>query len=157
MNLGIRGRVVFCALFFGSEGVLIATAGMRSDRSYGFRMFPESSSIVAHMSRRLADGQLVPIDSAEKKGRWQAHDCGGAVHTFSWGKMVRFPAPARLDTFVGAPYGVENEIQRTRDAMQWVADHTPDDCETKALVATIEARKNGRPPYPVTLEVERGH
>jgi hypothetical protein len=69
--------------------------------------------------------------------------------------MVRFPAPARLETTVGAPYGVENEVQRTNDAMRWVLDHTPGDCETRALVATVDARKNGRPPYAVDLEVSR--
>ena len=153
LDLGPRGRTIACAVFFGSEAILIATAGMRTDRSFGFRMFPESSSIVVHLARRLADGQLVPLD---RKGHWEARDCGGASHPFDWGKMVRFPAPARIEAQVGAPYGIENEVQRTRDAMQWVADHTPDDCETRAFVATVDARKNGRPAYPVEVEVTRG-
>jgi hypothetical protein len=151
-DLGPRGRTVACAVFFGSEAALIATAGMRTDQSYGFRMFPESSSIVVHLSRRLDDGRLVAVD---KRGHWEAH-CDGATHAFDWGKMVRAPAPWRLDAAVGAPYGVENEVQRMRDAMQWVADHTPDDCETRAFVATVDATKNGRPPYQVELEVTRG-
>jgi hypothetical protein len=149
LDLGARGRAVFCALFFGSEALLVATAGMRSDRSYGFRMFPEASTIVVHVSRRLDDGRLVPIEG----GRWQARDCAGAVHAFRWGAMVRYPAPGQLDVPVGAPYGVESEVHRTRDALAWVATHTPEDCETRALVAHIEARKNGRAVEPIDAEV----
>jgi hypothetical protein len=152
LDLGPRGRTVACAVFFGSEAVLIATAGMRTDRSYGFRMFPEASSIVVHLSRRLADGQLVAVG---RTGRWETHDCSGARTVVEWSRMVRDPAPQKLESSVGAPYGVENEVQRTSDAMRWVLGHTPGDCETRALVATVDARKNGRPPYTVDLEVPR--
>jgi hypothetical protein len=151
LDFGPRGRTVFLALFFGSEAVLIGTATMRTDRSYGFRMFPESSSVTVHVQRRLDGATLVPI----VENRWQANDCQGNAHQFMWNKMVRSPAPFRLDRSVGAPYGVENEVQRTADALRWVADHTPDDCETRAFVATVEARKNGRPLPDFSLEVAR--
>jgi hypothetical protein len=150
-DLGPRGRVIACAVFFGSEALLVATAGARSDRSYGFRMFPEASSITVHVSRRLADGTLVPIE----KGRWHALDCSGAGHDFIWGKMVRSPAPWRLDASVPAPYGVESEVHRTRDALRWVLDNTPQDCETRALVAKVDARRNGRAPEEIDLEAAR--
>jgi hypothetical protein len=152
LDLGARGRALFCVLFFGSEAVLVATAGLRSDRSYGFRMFPEASTIVVHVSRRLDGGLLVPIEG----GRWQARDCSGTIHTFRWGDMVRFPAPGRLDVTVGAPYGVESEVHRTRDALAWVTAHTGDDCETRAFVARIEPRKNGRALDPIDTEVTHG-
>jgi hypothetical protein len=151
LDLGPRGRTILCGLFFGSEIVLVATAGMRSDRSYGFRMFPEASSITVHVSRRLDGGRVVPIEG----GRWQAHDCSGGIHSFAWGKMVRFPAPWKLDAEVGAPYGVESELHRTSDALRWVAEHTPDDCETRALVAHVVPTKNGRVLDPVDFEVAR--
>jgi hypothetical protein len=57
---------------------------------------------------------------------------------------------------VGAPYGVESEVHRTRDALAWVVTHTPDDCETRALVARIEPRKNGRPVEPIDVELAHG-
>lgn len=151
LDLGPRGRTIACAVFFGSEAILVATAGMRSDRSYGFRMFPESSSITVHLSRRLDDGSVVPVE----KGRWEARDCSGAPHVVVWGKMVRSPAPWRLDVPVGAPYGVDSEVHRTRDALRWVLDHATDDCDTRALVAKIDARRNGRPPYEIELEAAR--
>jgi hypothetical protein len=150
-DLGPRGRVIACSVFFGSELLLVATAGMRSDRSYGFRMFPESSSITVHVSRRLGDGTLVPVE----KGRWRARDCDGEAHDIVWSKMVRSPAPWRLDAPVPAPYGVESEVHRTRDALRWVALHTPEDCETRALVAKVDARRNGRPAEEVDLEASR--
>jgi hypothetical protein len=151
LDFGARGRTIVCAVFFGSEALLVATAGMRSDRSYGFRMFPEASSITVHVSRRLADGTLVPIE----RGRWHALDCNGGAHDIVWGRMVRPPAPWRLDAAVPAPYGVESEIHRTHDALRWVLDNTPQDCETRALVARVDARRNGRPPEEVDLEADR--
>jgi hypothetical protein len=151
LDLDPRGRVIACALFFGSEALLILTAPMRSDRSYGFRMFPESSTLTVHLSRRLQDGTLVPVEN----GRWQARDCKGTGYSITWGKMVHSPAPSKLDVAVGAPYGVESEIHRTRDAMQWVLDHTKEDCETQAFVAQIKVRRNGTPSYQVEVETTR--
>jgi hypothetical protein len=165
LDLGVRGRAVLCGVFFGSEALLIATAGLRSDRSYGFRMFPESSSIVVHVSRELdgagggaAGPRLLPVEN----GRWEAKDCAGATHTFVWGNMVKFPAPWKLapdkrfkDVRVPAPYGVESEEHRTEAALRWVADHTPDDCETRGFVAQVEPKKNGQPLEAVTIEVAR--
>lgn len=151
LDLSKRGRAVFCALFLGSEVVLAATAGLRSDRSYGFRMFPESSTITLHVSRRLPDGTVVPIAG----GAWTPHGCESGTHAYVWGRMVRFPAPGKLDAPVGAPYGVDNEVQRARDALVWVAAHTPQDCETRAFVAHVEAVRNGRPVAPVDFEVPR--
>jgi hypothetical protein len=151
LDLTKRGRAVFCVIFFGSEVVLVATAGLRTDRAYGFRMFPEASAITLHVSRRLQDGTVVPLTG----GSWTPHGCEGAPHTFVWGKMVRFPAPWKLDAPVGAPYGVDNEVQRARDGLAWVAAHTPEDCETRAFVAHVEAVRNGRPEAPVDFEVPR--
>ena len=151
LDLTTRGRAIFCALFFGSEVLLVATAGLRTDRSYGFRMFPEASTITVHVSRRLADGSVVPITG----GTWTPQSCGRPPPKFVWGKMVRFPAPGRLDAPVGAPYGVENEVQRARDGLAWVAAHTPEDCETRAFVAHVEAVRNGRPAEPIDFEVPR--
>lgn len=152
LDLGPRGRAIVCSVFFGSELLLIATAGMRSDRSYGFRMFPEASGIRMHVSRRVDDGRLLPIQA----GRWQAHDCSGGVHAFAWSTMVPSPAPWRLDVPVGAPYGVESELHRARDAVSWVSQHTPDDCETRAFVVSITATRNGRVLEPVEFEVAHG-
>jgi hypothetical protein len=151
LDLTTRGRAVFCALFFGSEVLLFATAGLRTDRSYGFRMFPEASTITVHVSRRLRDGSVVPVVG----GTWTPQGCDGPPHPFVWGKMVRFPAPGRLDALVGAPNGVDNEVQRAHDALAWVAAHTPEDCETRAFVAHVEALRNGQPVAPIDFEVPR--
>jgi hypothetical protein len=151
VDLAPRGRAVFAVVFLVAQGVLIATAGGRSDRSYGFRMFPETSSIVVHVARRLDDGREAPIVN----GRWDARDCAGATKTFVWGRMVRPPGPARLDGPSGAPYGVESGVARTKDALAWVAAHSGD-CETRAFVAHVELKKNGVPSGAVDLEASRG-
>jgi hypothetical protein len=150
LDLAPRGRAAFAAVFFAAQAALIATAGARSDRSYGFRMFPETSSVVVHVARRLDDGREVPITS----GRWEARDCAGATRTFVWSKMVRPPGPSRLDAPSGAPYGVESGIARTKDALAWVAARSGD-CETRAFVAHVELKKNGAPAGAVDLEASR--
>jgi hypothetical protein len=153
LDLGPRGRTLVLAVFFGGEALLIATAPLRTDRSYGFRMFPEASSITLHVQRRLGSGELVDLTD----GRWTAKDCQGSEHPFVWSKMVLSPAPARFDRSVSAPYGTENEVQRAADALRWVSDHTPTDCETRAFVVRVEQRKNGRPLSDVSFEVAREH
>jgi hypothetical protein len=151
LDLSPRARTVFVVAFLGCEALLIATAGSRSDRSYGFRMFPETSSVVVHVARRLDEGKEAPIAN----GRWEAHDCGGKPHSFVWSKMVRSPAPSKLDAPTGAPYGVEAQVERTRGALRWVADHVPDDCETRAFVAKVEMKRNGQSIGSVDIEAVR--
>jgi|SRR4051812_14787588 hypothetical protein len=153
LDLGPRARRWLCGLLFGGEGILVATAPLRSDRSYGFRMFQEWSSVTVHLSRRLRDGRVVPVEST---GRWQARDCRGQPHRFGWAKMVHAPAPHRLDVPGNAPYGIEDQVRRTAAAMRWVAAHTGDDCETAALIAHLAARQNLRRRPPIRLEVARG-
>jgi hypothetical protein len=114
-------------------------------------MFPESSSLTVHLFRRLEDGTLAAVED----DRWRTRDCNGTGYIVSWGKLVHAPAPSKLDVSVPAPYGVESEVHRTRDAMQWVLDHTKEDCETRGFVAKIKARRNGGPPYDVDIEVTR--
>jgi hypothetical protein len=150
LDLSPRARTAFVAAFLAGQAVLIATAGGRSDRSYGFRMFPETSAIVVHVSRRLDDGREVPIVG----GRWEARDCSGAARTFQWNKMIRPPGPARLDVPIGAPYGVDSGIERTRDALRWVAERSGD-CETRAFVAKVELKKNGVASGSIDLEAAR--
>ena len=91
--------------------------------------------------------------------RERVHSCSLRRAAMLWGSATDWsgnPAPGQLDMPIGAPYGVESEVHRTRDALTWVAAHTPDDCETRALVARIEPRKNGRMLDPVEWEAARG-
>ena len=151
-SIGKRGRAFVCVVFFGGEALLIGTAKMRSDRSYGFQMFPESSTVTTCTSRGGSrDGRG---KSRSRRGFWQANDCSGAPHPFVWQKMVRAPAPWRLDAPVGAPYGTESEVHRAREALRWVTEHTPDDCETQSFAAEVYLHKNGRSTGSVTFEVE---
>ncbi len=144
-------RRAFVAVFLVVDAALIGTAGLRADRSYGFRMFPEASTVSVHVSRRLDGGRVAPIEG----GRWEAMDCAGSRHKLAWSRMVRSPAPWRLDAELGAPYGVEASVAEVRGALDYVATHTPEDCETRALVAEVTTRRNGGPPSVVTFEASR--
>jgi hypothetical protein len=153
VELGPSGRVAFTLVFLASEAVFIATAGARADRSYGFRMFPESSSVSVHLRRRLKDGSVVPLDAA---GRWEARDCKGVAHAFAWASYVRPPAPWRLDANIAAPYGVEASLEQVRGALAYVSARAADDCQTTAFVADVTMRKNGGDPVTVTAEAAHG-
>ena len=47
-------RVVFSALWIGGQAALVLSAGMRPDHIFGFRMFPEASTMEIHLWRDTA-------------------------------------------------------------------------------------------------------
>ena len=140
LDLGPNARTLFCALLLVVEAALIATAGRRADRSYGFRMFADSSSVKVSLFRQIDGGALLPVEGEQ----WTAHDCAGGEHRYVWSDMVRWPAPARLDRTTMAPYGTDAALAETKGALAFIAAHTPEDCETRALVAELTLRRNGR-------------
>jgi len=146
-----HARTAFAALFLAGQAALIATAGLRADHSYAFRMFEESSTVRVRVFRVLDDGGLLPVENEA----WEARDCAGAPHRFAWGDYVRWPAPSRLDTTVLAPYGVAAALAEARGAVEWIAAHTRDDCQTLAWRAEVTTRRNGARAETVTFTVER--
>ncbi len=145
--------MIFCVAFLALQVALIATAGRRANRSYGFRMYDESTSIQLHVSRVLDDGGLIPIE----ENSWDARDCDGTLRAFHWDDGLRYPAPARLDETMPAPYGRDSAIEITRAAMQWVAAHTGNDCQTLSFVGELTLTRNGRLPEVLHLEAPRPH
>ena len=141
-------RTAFAAAWLAAQAVLIATAGARLQHSFGFRMFEESSTASLHVERIVEGGSLpVGLD-------WTAHDCRGAPHTYVWRRLVPF-GPYQLDVPLNEPYGVDAAVARARAAVAWVATHTPDDCESSALDATVTPDTNGRAREPVRFTVRR--
>jgi hypothetical protein len=141
-------RAAFVVAWLAAQALLVATAGGRIQHAFGFRMFEESSTVAVHVER-LVDGGSLPIGDA-----WQARDCAGVAHTYRWRALV--PAgPTVLDVGRLAPYGADAAVAQARAAVAWVAAHTPDDCDTPALVATVRAVKNGRPLPPLRFTVVR--
>jgi hypothetical protein len=142
-----RLRVVFAALWLGGQLGLVATAGGRPDHIFGFRMFPEASTIEIRLWRETAGGL-----TRAPAGEWSARDAAGQVRHFSWRDRVRDPILAVIDARVFASYGVDAQLARLERALDDVADHLPGDADTRRLVADVLVRRNGREPADVRLE-----
>jgi hypothetical protein len=139
-------RVVFAAGWLAAQAALVLTAGTRPDGVFGFRMFPEASSIEVHLSREVGDG-TVPAPA----GEWSARDATGQLRHFSWRDRVRDPVLAALDERVFASYGADAQLAHLQRALDDVADHVPEDGETRRLRADVTVWKNGGEPTTVTL------
>jgi hypothetical protein len=144
------GRVfplVFGGAWVGLQATLVLTAGARPDHIFGFRMFPEASTIEIHLGRDTPAGPV-----AAPHGEWSAHDAGGQLRHFAWRDRVRDPVLGALDLQVFASYGVDAQLARLGHALDDVADHIPEDADTRRLHADVVVRKNGGAPVTVHLE-----
>jgi hypothetical protein len=65
---------------------------------------------------------------------------------------VRDPVLGALDARVFASYGADAQLARLQRALDDVADHVPEDGETRRLRAEVTVWRNGRAPETVTLE-----
>lgn len=150
LNLGIRGRAVFAALYLLVQFALIATASTRPDKTFAFQMFNESSTLAIALSRRVrgTDGIVRDVPTS---GRWEAKDGNGNRHVFAWNDRVRDPIVGTLGRPVFAAYGVDAQLSHLQGALDDVMTHLDQDVETTALVADVEVRRNGRGPTHVRL------
>ena len=139
------GRILFAAAWIAAQIVLILTADRRPDGAFGFRMFPESSSIKVVLYREVdgEDGQRTKVHVDD--GVWSARDSGGMSRRFSWYERVRTPYWA-FDRETHASYGAATQLTRLQSAVDDVAAHIPDDAETRRLVLEVTVRRNGREP-----------
>jgi hypothetical protein len=146
LDLGPGARVAFAACWMAGQFALVATAGQRPDHAFGFRMFPEASTIEIHLSRETAAGTV-----AAPGGQWTTRDATGQLHRFSWHDRVRDPVLENVDTLVFASYGVDAQMARLQRALDDVTAHLPGDDETLRLRADVVMRKNGRSATTLTL------
>lgn len=146
VNLGQRARVVFAAAWLGGQAALVLTAPWRPDHVFGFRMFPEASTLEIHLSR-VVGGQVV----SAPRGEWSAVDATGQRRHFAWRDRVRDPTLASVDARVFASYGIDTQLARLGRALDDVALHIDEDAETEQLRADVVASRNGHEPYSTTL------
>lgn len=119
--------------------VLLAHAGLLL-RSYddphnffGYQPFNESSTWRADIVRVTADGERIPIEEAWPGGyRWD--------DLVDWGVLQR-PAQRKH-----AYSGLDAALDFLDESLDWVADHTPLDRETRYLEAHVEGWRNTRGP-----------
>ncbi|MGA3123641.1 MAG: hypothetical protein ABSF69_22980 [Polyangiaceae bacterium] len=146
LDIGPRARVVFGACWIAAQSALVVSAGGRSDHIFGFRMFPEASTLEIHLSRVTSTATL-----RAPRGEWSARSTSGQLRHFSWRDRVRDPVLGTIDARVFASYGVDAQIARLQRALDDVTEHLDGDDETVRLRADMLVRKNGRELSPVTL------
>jgi hypothetical protein len=110
-----------------------AVRGYWSDhKPFAFQMFPESSTWRADVVRVTADGRRVPIERPWAGYRWDelVQDRG-----------LRYPSVRHH-----ADAGLDNQLAFLDAALDWVADNTPRDGETRYLEARVTSWHNADPP-----------
>ena len=108
-------------------------------RVFAFEPFREASSFQVVLVRVTVDGRRVPVDgSSEWSGyRWaELVDTHGLCSPFEWGSVS---------------YGVDVMLDHLDHALDWVADHTPADHETRYYEATVTYSRNTDPRETVVL------
>lgn len=137
-------HAAFAVAWVAGQVALIATAGDRADAIFGFRMFAESSTISAHLTRELeASSGHGTVDVPVSRGEWTARDAHGTPHAFRWRDRVIEPALATFDTTMPASYSAAAQVARWKGALDDVAGHLGEDGETRQLRLDLTVRRNG--------------
>jgi hypothetical protein len=150
LALGPRARVLFAAGWVALQAGLVLTASLRADGMFGFRMFPEASTIEFELDR-VVGGTHLPAPG----GEWSARDAAGQLRHFSWRDRVTDPVLSSPGARVFAAYGANAQLARLQRALDDVALHEPEDAQTERFVARVRVWRNGRDPSTVVLESPR--
>ena len=127
----IVATVVVVQLFFVVRGY------SAPHKEFAFQMFPEASTWSADVVRITDDGRRVPIGEPWSGYRWNDLVEGRGLSVLS----VRHHADAGLD----------NQLAFLDAALDWVADNTPRDTETRYLEAVVTAWHNTDEPEVIVL------
>jgi len=111
---------------------LVARGYWSDHKEFAFQMFPESSTWRADVVRVTSDGRRVPIERPWWGYRWDelVQDRG-----------LRYPS-----TRHHADAGLDNQLAFLEAALDWVADNTPRDDQTRYLEATVTSWHNADSP-----------
>lgn len=129
-------RVVFVALVALSI-VMVVRAYWAPHMEFGYQMFPEASEWRADIVRVTDDGERVPIEEP-----WFGYE---------WTDLVRgrgLTTPGRRHH---ADAGIDNQLEFLNEALDWVANHTPDDDETVRYEADVTIWRNMGEPRQLTI------
>jgi hypothetical protein len=132
----VARRSVVLAVAVAQIG-LVARGYWSDHKEFAFQMFPESSTWRADIVRVTSTGRRVPIEEP-----WSGYTWGGLVRGRGLGvPWVEHHADA----------GIDNQLAFLDAALDYVAEHTPDDLETVRLEAIVTYRHNGDQPATVVL------
>lgn len=137
---GRAARLVVIIVVVAQLG-LIARSYVDPHNFFGFQPFNESSEWQADIVRVTADGRRIPIDEP-----WP----GG----YEWDELVEWRVLTGPDRRSHAFSGIGATLDYFDEALQWVADHTPDDHETLYLEAEVTYWRNTRGPQFVTYRTD---
>jgi hypothetical protein len=128
----VVGRRIAVVLVVVVQLALVAR-GYRSDhKEFAFQMFPESSTWRAEVVRVTSDGRRVPIERP-----WSG---------YRWDEMVPSRGLAYPSVRHHADAGLANQLAFLETSLDWVADNTPRDRETRYLEATVTSWHNDDAP-----------
>jgi hypothetical protein len=148
-DLGPRARVVFVAIWLAAQIALVATASLRPEHAFAFRMFSESTTDVLHLQRRTFDGDLVSCDG----GKWWTRTKNGARLYHSMRDYIDAPELSFYDIRMPASYGRAAELARLKAALDYVIGRLGDDDVTTAqFVVDVELRSGAGAQSHVTIE-----
>jgi hypothetical protein len=132
MRLRVVGRRVIVLTVVALQ-VGLAIRGYSSDhKAFAFQMFPESSEWSADVVRVTRDGRRVPVEQPWAGYRWDA--------------MVGDVGLQDPEVRKHADAGLRNQLAFLRSSLNWVAENTPRDHETRYLEARVTAWHNADPP-----------
>ena len=123
--------------------LLVARGYWSAHKEFAFQMFPESSTWQADIVRVTTTGARVPV--------------GEPWFGYRWTDLVPERGMASPDVRHHADSGLDNQLAFLAAAINWVADHTPRDTETRYLEAVVTTWHNTDPARVVVLRShERG-
>ena len=129
-------RVVFVAVVAVQLGLAI-NGYFEPHKYFAFQPFNESSTWQADIVRVTWDGREVPIDQ-----EWSGYE---------WDALVHMSALQHPENLRHAYMGVDATLDFLEHALDWIAEHTPADSETRYLVATVTYFENTRGPHHIVL------
>jgi hypothetical protein len=106
-------------------------------KEFAYQMFPESSTWQAEIVRVTTDGRRVPISDP-----WDGYE---------WSRMVSSRGLSRPSVRHHADAGLDNQLAFLDEALDYVADNTPRDTETRYLEAVVTTWHNTDAPEVVVL------
>jgi hypothetical protein len=128
----VVGRRAVVAGVVALQLAFVARGYWSDHKEFAFQMFPESSTWRADVVRVTADGRRVAVERPWSGYRWDelVRDRG-----------LRYPAVRHH-----ADAGLDNQLAFLEAALDWVADNTPRDRETRYLEATVTSWHNDDRP-----------
>jgi hypothetical protein len=119
---------------------LVARGYWSDHKQFAFQMFPESSTWRAEVVRVTADGRRVPVEQP-----WSG---------YRWDELVPKRGLSYPSLRHHADAGIDNQLAFLDAALDWVADNTPRDAETRYLEATVTSWHNADAPRVRVLRSE---